>query len=179
VLVDLAHSGESTCLDAIAVSDQPVIASHTGCRAIADLPRNKSDTELRLVAEKGGFVGIYFMPFLAVARQPTASDLIAHLEHAIQVCGEDHVGIGTDGQVPKVDDMPAYLDDLKKEVEQRRASGIGAAGERADIVKFLPDLDGPEKFRKLADLLSRRGHSRTRIEKIMGLNFLRVAQRVW
>ena len=153
--------------------------THTGCRAVADLPRNKSDRELRLVAERGGFVGIYFMPFLAAGRQPMAADLVAHLEHAIQVCGEDHVGLGTDGTVCAIDDMPAYLRALEQEVRERRASGVGATGERADIVPFLPDLSGPEKFWTLADLLARRGHSSRRIEKILGLNFLRVAGDVW
>jgi membrane dipeptidase len=179
VLVDLAHSGENTCLDAAAVSATPIIISHTGCRAVTDLPRNKTDRELRLVAEKGGYVGIYFMPFLAIGRQPMAEDLIAHIEHAVQVCGEDHVGIGTDGGVPDIDNMPAYMEQLRKEVEQRRATGIGAAGERGDIVKFLPDLNGPQKFHKLANLLAARGHSSARIEKILGGNFLRVAEQIW
>jgi membrane dipeptidase len=179
VLVDLSHSGERICLDAVAASQQPIAITHTGCRAIADLPRNKTDRELRLVADKGGFVGIYFMPFLAVGRQPMAADLIAHIEHAVQVCGEDHVGIGTDGTVPQIDDMPAYMKSLEEEVRQRRASGVGATGERADIVPFLPDLVGSGKFRKLADLLGQRGHSSSRIDKIMGGNFLRVAGGVW
>jgi membrane dipeptidase len=179
VLVDLSHSGQQICLDAVAASQQPVAITHTGCRAIADLPRNKTDRELRLVADKGGFVGIYFMPFLAMGRQPMAADLIAHIEHAVQVCGEDHVGIGTDGTVPQIDDMAAYMKSLEEEVRQRRASGVGATGERADIVPFLPDLVGSGKFRKLAYLLAQRGHSSTRIDKIMGANFLRVAGGVW
>jgi len=179
VLVDLSHSGEQICLDAAAASTQPVAITHTGCRAIADLPRNKTDKELKLVADKGGFVGIYFMPFLAVGRQPMAADLIAHIEHAIQVCGEDHVGIGTDGTVPRIDDMPAYMKGLEDEVRQRRAAGISAPGERPDIVPFLPDLMGSDKFLKLADLLARRGHTSGRIEKILGTNFLRVAGGVW
>jgi len=179
VLVDLSHSGEQICLDAAAASRQPVAITHTGCRAVADLPRNKSDRELRLVAEKGGFVGIYFMPFLAVGRQPMAADLIVHIEHALQVCGEDHVGIGTDGTVVQIDDMPAYMKGLEEEVRLRRVSGVGATGERADIVPFLPDLTGQNKFHKLADLLAARGHSSSRIEKILGANFLRVAGEVW
>lgn len=179
VLVDLSHSGERTCLDAVAASRQPIAITHTGCRAVADLPRNKTDRELRMVADKGGFVGIYFMPFLAIGRQPMAADLVAHIEHAIHVCGEDHVGIGTDGNVSAIDDMPAYMRALEQEVAQRRASGIGATGERADIVPFLPDLQGPDKFWKLAELLARRGHSENRIDKILGLNFLRTAGGVW
>ncbi len=178
-MVDLSHSGEQTCLDAIAASEQPIIISHTGCRAVADLPRNKSDRELRLVAEKGGVVGIYFMPFLAIERQPTAADLIAHIEHALNICGEDHVSIGTDGSVPKIDDMPRYYADLAKEVEMRRATGIGATGEHADIVPFLPDLQGADKFWRLADLLQQRGHKATVVDKILGANFLRLADAVW
>jgi membrane dipeptidase len=179
VLVDLSHSGEQICLDAAAASKAPIIISHTGCRAVADLPRNKTDKELRLVADKGGFVGIYFMPFLAVGRQPMAADLIAHIEHAINICGEDQVGIGTDGTVAQIDDMNLYLKGLEDEVRQRRAAGISAPGERPDIVPFLPDLMGKDKFWKLAELLAKRGHSTGRIEKILGTNFLRVADGVW
>jgi len=58
VMVDLSHSGERTCLDAIAASTRPISINHTGCRALTDLPRNKTDAELRAVAERGGFVGI-------------------------------------------------------------------------------------------------------------------------
>ncbi|SDF77012.1 MULTISPECIES: dipeptidase [unclassified Duganella] len=179
IVVDLSHSGEQICLDAAAASKAPIMITHTGCRAITDLPRNKTDKELRLVADKGGFVGIYFMPFLAAGRQPTATDLIAHIEHAINVCGEDHVGIGTDGTVTQIDDMADYLKGLEDEVRQRRAAGISAPGERPDIVPFLPDLMGKDKFWKLADLLAKRGHTSGRIEKILGTNFLRVADAIW
>jgi membrane dipeptidase len=179
VMVDLSHSGEQTCLDATAASEAPIIISHTGCRAVADLPRNKSDRELRAVAEKGGLVGIYFMPFLATGRQPTADDLLAHIDHAVDVCGEDHVCIGTDGTVSQIDDMSSYLERLKVEVAERKAAGIGAAGERADIVPFLPDLQGPEKFHRLGSLLSGRGYPESRVEKILGLNFLRFAEAIW
>jgi len=179
VLVDLSHSGERLCLDTAAASKQPIAITHTGCRAIADLPRNKTDKELKLVADKGGFVGIYFMPFLAVGRQPTADDLVAHIEHAVKICGEDQVGIGTDGAVTQMDDIPGYMKGLEEELRQRRAAGISAPGERPDIVPFLPDLMGKDKFYRLADMLAKRGHTSGRIEKILGTNFLRVAGGVW
>jgi membrane dipeptidase len=76
LLVDLSHSGEQTCLDAIAASNGPIAITHSGCRALADLPRNKSDEELRLLADNGGVVGIYFMPFLKVGAQPYAEDVV-------------------------------------------------------------------------------------------------------
>lgn len=179
VIVDLSHSGERTCLDAIRHSKQPIAITHTGCRALADLPRNKTDEELRGVAEKGGVVGIYFMPFLKVESRPTADDVIAHIEHAVNVCGEDHVGIGTDGSVTQIDDMELYQEALREEVEARRKAGIGAKGERPDTYPFILDLRGPEQFRKLAHLLSKRGHKAARIEKILGGNFLRYMGDIW
>lgn len=179
VMVDLSHSGQNTCLDAARISTQPVSINHTGCRALADLPRNKTDEELRLVASKGGFIGIFFMPFLKMDGHPHAEDVVAHIEHAINVCGEDHVGIGTDGDTTGIDDLQAYSAHLAKEVADRAKAGIGATGERADTYPFVVDLRGPDQFRKLISLLKARGHSETRIEKIMGLNFYAFAREVW
>lgn len=179
VIVDLAHSGKQICLDAARASRQPVAISHTGCRALTDLPRNKTDEELRLVASRGGFVGIYFMPFLTTGRNATSDDVIAHIEHAVKVCGEDHVGIGTDGSFTAVDDLNAYRVSLAKEIAERRANGISAPGERPDIFPFVIDLRGPDQLRRLADKLARRGHSTSRIEKILGLSFVRYAREVW
>jgi membrane dipeptidase len=179
VMVDLSHSGENTCLDALRFSTQPISINHTGCRAVMDLPRNKTDAELRLVAERGGFVGIYFMPFLHPAGQARADDVVRHLEHALNVCGEDHVGIGTDGSVTPIDDLERYREQLIQEIAARRKAGISAPGEGPNTLPFVVDLRGVEQFRKLARLLAERGHPRARIEKILGGNFLRFARDVW
>ena len=179
IMVDLSHSGEHTCLDAIAASKQPISINHTGCRALADLPRNKTDAELRGVAEKGGFVGIFFMPFLNLSGHASAADVVAHIEHAVKVCGEDHVGIGTDGDVTGIDDLTAYQSHLAHEVAERAKAGIGATGERADTYPFVVDLRGKEQFHKLARLLKARGYRQARIDKILGLNFIAYAREVW
>ena len=179
VMVDLSHSGRQTCLDAARYSRQPISINHTGCRALVDLPRNKTDEELRLVAERGGFVGIYFMPFLDRTGHATAADVVAHIEHAVNVCGEDHVGIGTDGGTTPIDDLQAYAVDLRKEHERRVAQGVAAPGERVDTHPFVDDLRGPGQFRKLARLLDARGYREGRIEKILGGNFVRYAREIW
>ncbi|RYD45326.1 MAG: peptidase M19 [Sphingomonadales bacterium] len=179
MIVDLSHSGETTCLEAARASKAPISINHTGCRAVTDLPRNKTDAELRLVAEKGGFIGIYFMPFLNISGQARAEDVVRHIDHAVNLCGEDHVGIGTDGHVGQIDDLQAYQAVLAKEIAERRAAGISASGERPDTYPFVVDLRGPDQFRKLITLLAARGYSSRRIEKIMGLNFLRHAESVW
>lgn len=179
VMVDLSHSGEQTCLEAASVSTAPISINHTGCRAVTDLPRNKTDAELKLVAERGGFIGIYFMPFLNASGHARAEDVVAHIDHAVKVCGEDHVGIGTDGSVTQIDDLQTYQAMLAKEIAQRQAAGISAAGERPDTYPFVVDLRGPQQFHKLAQLLAQKGYSSGRIEKILGLNFLRYAELVW
>lgn len=178
VIVDLSHSGQQTCLDAARHTKAPICISHTGCRALNDVPRNKTDEELRLVAEKGGYVGIYFMPFLA-DRQITSDDVCRHIEHAIKVCGEDAVGIGTDGGVTGIDDLESWKRAFAAQINRRRAMGISAPGERPDSYIFAIDMFGPDQFRILARKLAERGHSQRRIEKILGLNFLRFAGEVW
>src|SRR5690606_22596145 len=98
--------------------------THTGCAALADLPRNKTDTELRALADKGGVVGIYLMPFLRLKGQPGAADLIAHIDHAIRICGEDHVGIGSDGTISPIRFDDEFRRKHAEDVASRRARGI-------------------------------------------------------
>jgi membrane dipeptidase len=179
IMVDLSHSGERTCLEAARASKQPISINHTGCRALTDLPRNKTDEELRLVASRGGFVGIYFMPFLNPRSVASAADVAAHIDHAVNVCGEDHVGIGTDGGITGVDDMAAYRKRIAKQIEERRQTGIGAKGENPDTLPFVEDLQGPNQFRDLARHLRARGYNEARVEKILGRNFVDYAARVW
>jgi membrane dipeptidase len=179
VMVDLSHSGQNTCLDAARVSKAPISINHTGCRALCDLPRNKTDEELKLVASKGGFIGIYFMPYLKADGHPHAEDVVAHIDHAVNVCGEDAIGIGTDGSATPIDDLNQYQSFLTKQIEDRAKTGLGATGERPDTYPFVIDLRGVDQFRKLEGLLKAKGYSEARIEKIMGRNFLRYAKEIW
>ena len=179
VMVDLSHSGEQTCLEAARISKQPISINHTGCRAVTNLPRNKTDAELKLVADRGGFIGIYFMPFLDLSGHARAEHVVAHIDHAVKLCGEDHVGIGTDGTVTQIDDLKAYEAVLAKEIAARQAAGISAKGERSDTYPFVVDLRGPDQFRKLVGLLRAKGYSTARIEKILGGNFLAYAEMIW
>jgi membrane dipeptidase len=179
VLLDLSHSGERICLDAARAAKRPIGMSHTGCRALNDVPRNKTDEEMRAVVATGGVVGIYFMPFLVPNGRAKAADVVAHIEHALNVCGEDHVSIGTDGGTTQDDDLDAYRQALKMEIEERRAGGISAPGESEDVYTFAIDLRGPGQFHHLADLLAARGHSQARIDKILGGNLLRLYADVW
>jgi membrane dipeptidase len=178
VLLDLSHCGQRTTREGIEASKHPVAVTHSGCAAVADMPRNKRDEELHLLAERGGVIGIYIMPYLRTHGQVMAEDVIRHVEHALDVCGEDHVGIGTDGSISAVDITPEYKKHFADEIAERQKRGISAPGERADSYTFAPDLNTPLRFERIAELLSQRGHADARIEKILGANFARLFREV-
>lgn len=179
MMVDASHASARTIADAIAASKAPIAISHSGCRALVDVPRNTHDRELRALAEKGGVVGIYFMPFLRRSGQAQADDVIRHLEHAVKVAGEDHVALGTDGGIGAADMSPAAAERQRRFYEERKAQGIAAPGEAADVFNFVPQYNEPARFLRLADDLAARGWSTGRIEKILGGNFARLCGDVW
>lgn len=179
VLVDLSHCGQQTTADGIAASDQPVAITHSGCSAVAPHPRSKRDEELRAMAEKGGVVGIYLMPFLSPGRVPTLDDVMTHIEHAIGVCGEDHVGIGSDLSVTPIDGSDAYWAAHRDFVAGRVARGIAAPAEDPDVLFTVPDLNSPRRMERIADAMAARGHTDVRIEKVLGGNWVRLFREVW
>jgi membrane dipeptidase len=179
MLLDLSHAGPKTQADAIAASKAPMAITHTGCRALVDVPRNTYDSELKAVANRGGVVGIYFMPFLRVSGQPRGEDLIKHLEYAVNLCGEDHVGLGTDGGISGIKLDEKYAESQRKFVEGRQKAGIAAPGEAPDIFNLLPEYNDARRFLTLANDLSDRGWSAKRIEKVLGANFARLFAEVW
>jgi membrane dipeptidase len=179
LLLDLSHAGPRTIAEGIAASKAPMAITHTGCRALVDLPRNTRDSELRALAERGGVAGMYFMPFLRETGQPHAEDLIRHIEHAVNVCGEDHVGLGTDGSLSGIPLTDAYRAYFKKSVEDRIKAGYSAPGESPDALTVVPEYNEPLRFYKLANDLARRGWSSGRIDKLLGANFARLFGDVW
>ena len=97
IMVDLSHAAESSFYDALEISKQPIVCSHSSCRALCDHPRNLTDDQMRALAQKDGVCQITLYPgFLRQDSQATILDAIRHLDHAIQVMGIDHVGLGTD-----------------------------------------------------------------------------------
>jgi membrane dipeptidase len=179
IQVDLAHGGRRTIKEAITASKLPVTISHTGCAALSDLPRNVPDDILRAMADRGGVAGIIFWPYLRRDTQPMAEDVICHIEHAIKVCGEDHVGIGTDGNIAPMERTPEFERQNREWVEMAMADGIFEQGRPLPLYTFIPDLNHARRFETLGALLSARGHSDARIAKVLGGNFARVMREVW
>jgi len=178
VAVDLSHSGYRTTAEAIVTSSKPVLISHAGCAAVYPHPRNKPDDILRSLAGRGGYFGVYLMPYLVASPTiPTRQHVLDHLLHAINVCGSDHVGIGSDNSIERVVLTPAQTATFDEDIARRKKLGIGAPGE--DRYPFVPDLNGPDHMQIIATELARRGQPSSTIEKVLGANFQRVLGQIW
>jgi membrane dipeptidase len=179
LLLDLSHGGARTMAEAAAHAKRPLVISHTGARALTDHVRNTSDETIKAVADKGGVVGVYFMPFLTLDSKPKGDDLLRHVEHIANVAGEDHVGIGTDnGPLPMLLDAAAK-ERLRKWAIERIKAGIAAPGEGVDVYPMVEAYNSVDRYRRFVADLQKRGWSEARLEKLMGGNFLRVYREAW
>ena len=97
VMVDLSHGAETSFFDALSISQTPIVCSHSNCKALCDVPRNLTDAQLKAIAQAGGVAQItLYHGFLRKEGEADIRDAMAHLNHAIDVMGIDHVGLGTD-----------------------------------------------------------------------------------
>lgn len=162
MVVDLAHVGENTEMDAIEVSRHPVIASHSNCHARVPVPQNKKDDMIKALAKKGGVIGITGFPRL-LEPDPELDDMLDHVDHVVQLVGVDHVGIGMDFAEGWTD-SPSHRKKLLEIDGQiyEWPKGISTVTEVPNITRGLVA----------------RGYSDEDVAKIMGGNLMRVFEEV-
>ena len=178
IAVDLSHCGTQTTADGIAASAKPPLITHSGCREVYRHPRSKEDRELKAMADKGGVVGIYFMPFIGPGPgAPTTEMLMRQIDHAIKICGVDHVGIGSDLSTTPIEESPEYLREHKAFVDGRAKRGISAPDESRPL--FIPELNHSRRLEGVVRGLRQRKYASDVIEKIIGGNFHRVFKEIW
>jgi membrane dipeptidase len=158
MVVDVSHCSERTCLDAFAVSRQPVLITHSNCRTLAANPRCKSDTVIRAMAARGGVMGITAVAAFVSGRSPaTLDELLDHFDHVARVAGVEHVGIGSDVAADAVDPRTG----------------------RALARYAVQGLPPARRVFDLTEGLIRRGYDDRAIELILGGNFQRVLSAIW
>lgn len=162
MVIDLAHVGERTEREAIAVSRHPVIASHSNVYSRVPTYQNKKDDVIVALAEKGGVIGITGFPRLLEAN-PTLDLLLDHVDYVVQLVGVDHVGIGLDF-AEGWPDSPFHRKKLLK-IDGR-------------IYDWPEGIDTVSKWPNITRGLVDRGYSDDDIAKIIGGNFLRVFEEV-
>ncbi|MDA4117061.1 MAG: dipeptidase [Thaumarchaeota archaeon] len=174
IVIDLSHSHTKTALDAIEVSKQPCIFSHSAPRALRDVIRNASEEEIVAISEKGGVVGIYGLYWvLPNAPSPSMEDYLDCIDHVVKVSGVDHVGIGLDQSHARKDSESASF--TQRYPELTKLSGNFMVPHDKRYASGLM----PENLLPVVEGLVARGYSDSDVEKILGGNFLRVFSRAW
>jgi membrane dipeptidase len=186
VVLDLSHPSEQTCIDAIELSKDPVVFTHSNSSTLCDNPRNAKDHVLQAMAEKEGVVCMSVFPAVLTRKnikpERTLEDFFKHLEYCVDLVGVDHVGIGLD--IYRFDVNDAYERGNATEFLRRLKEFPEVFDEvDKDPVTFEniypKDIEGIHKIPNITRGLLDRGFSRQDIEKIRGLNLLRVFQKVW
>jgi len=189
VLVDISHVSDKTFYDALEVSQAPLIASHSSCRAICDAPRNMTDDMIKVLAAKGGVIQInYHIGFLSQAYRDASlkseelKRRTAEAEKAVQ--GNEAATIRADekvahemineGKLPQVD-WEAIVDHIDHAVKLVGADHVGL-GSDFDGAVMPRGMEDCSKLPKLTEAMLRRGYSEDDIRKILGGNILRVME---
>ncbi len=174
ILIDVSHCGDKTVMDAIKFSKKPIAITHANPRSIVDHARNKTDAQMKALAESGGFIGLTAWSSISVVEsgmRPHLEDFLDMMEYVINLIGIDHVGFGLD-LTPHWDwDPNDYYNKFKKlypnlsvdQVEERTVEGL----HHVSLVK------------NISRGLVARGYSDEDISKVLGGNFIRLLGEVW
>jgi membrane dipeptidase len=163
VMLDLSHASPRTFVDVLARAPEAVVlVSHAGCRAVCETPRNLSDDQLRAIAERGGVIGMMALPLTVDPERPTIERFVDHVDHAVDVAGIEHVGLGGDfiRQVARA----TGLDEIR--------GGLFPPGMEPDAA--VEGLEGPAGYPALVAALERRGYTDGRLDAILSGNWLRL-----
>ena len=171
ILVDLSHVGAKTSDDAIRHSKKPVAYTHCLPSGLKEHQRNKSDGQLKFIADQGGFIGVTMFPaFLRRGTESTVDDYVEAMDYVINLVGEECVGFGTDFTQ---DQSQAWFDWLVHDKGDGRE--LIAFGE---IVNPL-GMRTLGEYPNLTEAMLKHGWSETKARKVLGENWLRVLKEVW
>lgn len=180
IVIDLTHTGIKSSMEAMELSTQPVVFTHSNPRALVENPRNLSDEQIRACAQTGGVVGVtnfgplHFRPDMT--KRPKLEQFLEAIEYVINVIGIDHVGIGTDmshGTYPDGDLI--------------RSRNVGSASRYSELIevssrsrlRYVEGFDDYGQIVSVTDAMKKRGLSEEDVNKILGGNLLRVFHTVW
>ncbi|MBL8191890.1 MAG: membrane dipeptidase [Acidobacteria bacterium] len=171
--VDVSHCGDRTTLDAFDISKQPVLITHSNCRALAPgHPRCKSDEAIKKMGAAGSVMGITGVRMFVKNDEPTTIEhCLDHFDHVKKLVGVEHLGVGSDIDLDGYDDMP------EAENKRLRAGYKGSYGFRDKI--DIEGIDHPKRMFDLTEGLIRRKYTDREIELVLGGNFKRVLSQIW
>ena len=172
MVIDLSHVGPKTSSDTIKFSKSPVAYTHC-CPALKKHPRNKTDDQLKEIADKGGMIGFAsYTPFLPKGSDSNIDDCIEAMEYLINIVGEDNVGIGTDW----VQDQDiAFFEYLQRD----KGTGRFVTSPYKVVPPMPKGISKLGHFQNFIPAMESAGWSTTRIEKIIGKNWFLFFKQIW
>jgi len=182
ILVDLSHAGERSFFDALECSSMPAIASHSGCYALHDHPRNLTDAQLRALADRGGVMGVVFHPGFLDA-DARAEEGRVRKGDAYLAVDPEHItanfvaqqGVMAREAAPY--SMEGLVDHVVHAAEVAGAEHVGLGSDYDGIERAPAGLEDASCYPALADALANRGFSTSEVDGIMGANMRRVFAR--
>lgn len=179
IVVDVTHTGFKSSLEAISVSEKPVIFSHSNVYNICPSPRNIKDEQIIAVAEKDGVIGIVGYPaFVSSEPNPTVYDLVDHIDYIKNLVGIRHIGVGIDYWEGM--DGIASLEEAQKFYDQLTSSGRWDTHTYPSPPwRFPKGIENPRLLPNLTKALLERGYTEDEIYQILGGNLIRVYKEVW
>ncbi|MBA7522796.1 hypothetical protein ES705_14916 [subsurface metagenome] len=172
IILDLSHVGRCTAMDAMELSKDPVIFTHSNVNAITPHVRNLADEVIKAVAAKGGLIGIAAWKIICArpGTEGTLSDFLDHLDYIVNLVGVDYAGIGAD-----IDDNMRVIP-ISLDFEFRYSYMLN------NVKNSTYGVQGYNEVHEMINVtrgLAARGYSDEDIKKILGGNFMRVARQVW
>jgi len=178
IIVDVSHCSEQVGWDAMEISTAPVIVSHSSSSVIARHDRGKSNELARAIAEQGGYFGVVTLPgFIRETPGASLDDVVRQISHLVDICGIDHVGIGTDkagpgpGTSSQVEYPPSMPGQLAGEFNW---TGFRVAEHRIGDEYQLDGFESLADWPNITVALARAGFTEGELRKLLGLNYLRV-----
>jgi membrane dipeptidase len=160
IVIDLAHLTPEGVEDVLAITNAPVVCTHSNARALCDHPRNLTDDQIRSIVATGGMVGVVAYGEFIDAENPTVERLVDHIEHMVGLVGADNVGVGSDFVDYASDVVSSAIDDTD--------------GVYSGPMGFPEGFGTVSEFPALWERVAARGYSDAQIEAIAGGNFRRV-----
>lgn len=162
MILDLTHVGYRSTMEAIEVSADPVIFSHSNAYAVKEYPRNLRDDQIKACAQKGGLIGINGVGHFLGDNKASTENFLKHIDYVAQLVGPQHVGIGTD--------YVYFLEQIHRKFLANPERYPRTIAER----EYFP----PQLLPQVTEALLKRNYPEEEVRGILGGNFLRIARRV-
>ncbi|MBN1318580.1 MAG: membrane dipeptidase, partial [Anaerolineales bacterium] len=178
ILIDMSHAGDATTWDALKYSTKPVVFTHNNARSLTNTTRNKTDEQIKAMADKGGVIGVAAVPRMCNddLRKATLDDMLDHLDYLVKLVGIDHVGIGLDHtDATERFEKPVKLSSIIW--RERRPEMLGT-WEDFFTAPYAKGIESNAMIPNITRGLVARNYSDDDILKILGGNWMRVFKEV-